>query len=73
MAEELTFANTQITIELDSKIRAIAAQRRISRSEVVRMAIESFIAKYEVISITDLPHPPDAEPVPLVLVVPVEG
>lgn len=40
---DYTFANVQMPIELDSEIRILAAQMRITRSEFIRLAIRKFI------------------------------
>jgi hypothetical protein len=51
-------------IQVSSARTVIARHLRKTRGLVVR----SDGKFYRVVSITDLPHPPDAEPVPLVLV-----
>lgn len=68
MADELTFVNTQVTTELDMKLRRLAAEQRVSRSEIVRIAIEKYLAEYTVVSIDVLPGPDDAEVIPVVTV-----
>jgi hypothetical protein len=65
--------NTHVSDEIDGKLRLIAAHKKVSRSAVVRLALSEFISKYEVVSISNLPHPLFAEPVPLVKIKEVEG
>ena len=69
------YINTLVDHETNDRLRTIALRRSIalggqyiSRSDMVRMAVSEFIAKYEVVSISNLPHPPGAESVPLVVV-----
>ena len=64
MAEsELTFVTFQCPIEVDDKLRAIAANLRMSRSNLIRTAIDEYLAKN-----MELPHPEGAVVVPLVLI-----
>lgn len=44
MANKHTFVNTQVPVDLDTKLRQIAAEQRVSRSDIVRRALKMFIA-----------------------------
>ena len=43
---ELTFVNVQIPIETNDELRKIAAEKRTSRSDIVRDAIAEYIRRY---------------------------
>jgi len=45
--EEMTFANTLITVELDNKLKMVAKAKNISRSEVVRLALEEYLRQFD--------------------------
>lgn len=49
---DLTWANTQITIETDNQLRRAAADLRISRSELIRLAIQAFLAQENMVAHT---------------------
>lgn len=73
MPEEKTFVNALVPEELANQLKKIADSKHVSRSDVVRWAMENFVRENRVVSVSNLPHPPDAEPVPLVIVAPAES
>lgn len=67
--EQLVSFSFKGPIELDNAIRMIAAKERTGKSEIMRQALEQFIAsRGVVISMETLPAPEGAEPVTLVIV-----
>ena len=55
----------------EKKLRMVAAQKGVSRSEVVRLAIGQYLEHYQVISVSELPHLEDAEPIPSIEISPL--
>jgi predicted transcriptional regulator len=47
MVDELTFVNAQVSVGMDNKLRQIAAEMRVSRSDVIRQAVSEFIRVWE--------------------------
>ena len=71
MAEEIIVINAKVPIGMDQILREMAAKRRKSRSEIVRIAIFEFVDKYRVVGVSELPGPATGEaytPVPVVVV-----
>lgn len=66
--EELVWANTKVPVSMDVTLRRIAAEKKVSRSEVVRIAIDEYISKYEVVGVERLPGPEDADCPVLVII-----
>jgi len=66
--EEKIYLNTQVETNIDAQLRLIAAQKKVSRSEIIRLAIGEYLQQYQVVSTAVLPHPEGAQEVPLVFV-----
>jgi hypothetical protein len=67
--EQLVSFSFKGPIELDNAIRMIAARERTGKSEIMRQALEQFIASRGiVVSVDTLPAPEGAEPVVIVTV-----
>lgn len=49
---ELTNVNVQMPVALDTRIRRVAADMRISRPELIRLAIEDFLAQENMVAHT---------------------
>jgi hypothetical protein len=71
--KDIVMITAKLEMPTERKLRMVAAQKGVSRSEVVRLAIGEYLEKFQVVAISNLPHPPFAEPVPLVFIAPVEG
>jgi hypothetical protein len=69
MPKDTIFINALVPVEDDMALRFIGASLRLSRSEVVRIAIHEFIERNkEVVEVSSLPHPKGAEVVPVLSV-----
>jgi hypothetical protein len=69
--EEKVFVNVQVPEGMDMILRELAAKKRTSRSDIVRIAISEYIDKYRVVGVSELPGPSDGSkytPVPVILV-----
>lgn len=42
-----TWVNAQVTLELEKRVRLLAAQRRTSKSEILRQALAKFVETEE--------------------------
>jgi len=60
--DEIVLITAKLPVDEEKKLRMVAAQKGVSRSEVVRLAIGEYLKKFRIVSISDLPHPPFAEP-----------
>jgi hypothetical protein len=49
-----TFVNTQVPISLDAILRLIAAQQKVSRSDIVRAALEEYVARHREMNVVVL-------------------
>lgn len=49
---EIVWVNTKMPIEIDNQLRRAAADLRISRSELVRLAVEAFLTKENMVGAT---------------------
>lgn len=56
--------NVKLEKDIDRKLRMIAANKEVSRSEVVRLAVEAFIAQFDVITVSALPRVIDEKDIP---------
>ena len=70
--KDIIMITAKLEAPTEKKLRMVAAQKGVSRSEVVRLAIGEYLERFRIVSISDLPHPPFAEHVPLIVVAPVE-
>lgn len=70
--DEQVNVNVIVPVEMDIKLRRVAAERRISKSDVVREAIEALLKVFgelpEVVSVEILPGPEGCTPVPVITV-----
>ena len=69
--QKTTFMNTLVPVDLDRRIRLVAAQERLPRSEIVRIACEEFLIRYngvdhKISNISYLQPTPDCTPVPVI-------
>lgn len=59
--------NTYIPIETEKALQIIAKEKGVSRSDVVRWAIMEYLKSYEnLLKVTILPGPDDADEIPVV-------
>jgi hypothetical protein len=67
MPKDTIFINALVPMEDDIALRFIGASLRLSRSELVRMAISEFIEnRKDLVDVSALPRPDGAESVPVV-------
>jgi len=64
--DELINKSFWVNLEVDQRIRIAAAQMRISQAEMFRLAVEAYMDLNGLGSTSYLPHPKDAEAIPVI-------
>jgi hypothetical protein len=63
MTQDKTWITVQVDRETVERIAAFLAGKDLTRSQFVRGAVEN---QLRVVGVTELPHPADAQPVPVI-------
>ena len=53
--KEIVLITAKLEAPTEKKLRMVAAQKGVSRSEVVRLAIGEYLERFRIVSISDLP------------------
>jgi hypothetical protein len=68
MENQLVYIGAQVPVELDLAVRIVAAHARTDKSNIMRIALQEYIAKHnpKILNVTYLQPTPDCIPVPVV-------